>query len=292
MRLTSWNLLHGQVVSDQGAPAGESPHSRATDLSGVENLKELAADLKFAPGDFILGVQEVDANQPRSSGISQVDVLAKLLDANDFGYLRCVIGTPGVAWRKLQKNEERLITNSSPTPSHAQSLQPSYGIGLITNIEVLNWQVLSLGKSPIGLPLAFPTDDAKRGSRKKRLRLIYIKDEPRFALAAQLANGYTVANAHLSFVPIINLIQLWRLKRWLAKMPGEHILLGDLNLPFGIPTIFSKWQSLASAPTYPSWNPKLKFDYILSKNLINKKLSQIDLESKFSDHLPVTIEIN
>ena len=75
------------------------------------------------------------------------------------------------------------------------------------------------------------TGDAESSSKPK-LRFIYVKDEPRYAVAAQLTNGFTVVNMHLSFVPLVNLFQLWRVKRWLAKMPGKHILLGDLNLPF------------------------------------------------------------
>jgi endonuclease/exonuclease/phosphatase family metal-dependent hydrolase len=173
---------------------------------------------------------------------------------------------------------------------------PSYGIGLITNISVAKWEVLALGKSVIGLPLVFPSGDVN-GSAKPKLRFIYVKDEPRYAVAAQLANGFTVVNMHLSFVPFVNLFQLWRVKRWLAKMPGKHILLGDLNLPFDLPVKFSKWKSLVSMASYPTWQPKIQFDYILSDNFAVDKSSKdlvkpIFLKSDISDHLPVTIEIN
>ena len=102
---------------------------------------------------------------------------------------------------------------------------------------------------------------------------------------------------HLSFVPFVNLFQLWRVKRWLAKMPGKHILLGDLNLPFDLPVKFSKWKSLISMASYPAWQPKIQFDYILSDNFAVDKSSKdlikpIFLKSDISDHLPVTIEIN
>jgi endonuclease/exonuclease/phosphatase family metal-dependent hydrolase len=135
------------------------------------------------------------------------------------------------------------------------------------------------------------------GSAKPKLRFIYVKDEPRYAVAAQLANGFTVVNMHLSFVPFVNLFQLWRVKRWLAKMPGKHILLGDLNLPFDLPVKFSKWKSLVSMASYPTWQPKIQFDYILSDNFAVDKSSKdlvkpIFLKSDISDHLPVTIEIN
>lgn len=272
MRITTWNLLHGQ---------------------GAENLRAIANALDIGNSDFAIGVQEVDAYQDRSAQVFQVSDLASELSAKNYGFVRCVIGTPGFNWRKVRSNEATLITNTS---SANDDNPPSYGIGLITNIPVKKWEVLSLGKSVVGLPLLFPAGDVN-GSAKPKLRFIYVKDEPRYAVAAQLENGFTVVNMHLSFVPFVNLFQLWRVKRWLAKMPGKHILLGDLNLPFDLPVKFSKWKSLISMASYPAWQPKIQFDYILSDNFAVDKSSKdlikpIFLKSDISDHLPVTIEIN
>lgn len=272
MRITTWNLLHGQ---------------------GAENLRAIANALDVGNSDFAIGVQEVDAHQDRSAQVFQVSDLASELSAKNYGFVRCVIGTPGFKWRKVRSNEATLITNTS---SANDDNPPSYGIGLITNIPVKKWEVLSLGKSIVGLPLLFPAGDVN-SSAKPKLRFIYVKDEPRYAVAAQLENGFTVVNMHLSFVPFVNLFQLWRVKRWLAKMPGMHILLGDLNLPFDLPVKFSKWKSLISMASYPTWQPKIQFDYILSDNLAVDKSSKdiikpIFLKSDISDHLPVTIEIN
>ena len=267
MRLTSWNLLHGQ---------------------GAENMRAIAQDLAVGNSDFVIGVQEVDAYQDRSDQVFQVAEIASELSAKYFGFLRCVIGTPGFSWRKVRKDEANLITDALV---QSDDKPPSYGIGLITNIPVLNWEVLALGKSLVGLPLVFPDATAGENVRPK-IKFIYVKDEPRFALAAQLDNGYTVVNMHLSFVPFVNLYQLWKVKRWLAKMPGKHILLGDFNLPFEIPVKFSKWKSLSPMATYPTWQPKIQFDYILSDSKELSSVKAIYLESKISDHLPVTIEIN
>lgn len=275
MRLTSWNILHGQ-----GAPS----------------LKALADELAVGNSDFVIGVQEVDAFQDRSDQVFQLSQIASALGANHFGFLRCVIGTPGIKWRKLRSDENVLITNSSvELQAMGGESPPSYGIGLITNIPVIKWEVLPLGKSPIGLPLAFPAGDQSQvnsGEFNPKIKFFYVKDEPRYAIAAQLNNGYTVVNVHLSFVPIINLIQLFRVKRWLRKMPGQHILLGDLNLPFDIPVKLSKWRSLVAMKSYPTWDPKIQFDYILSDNLKLENIQPIFIESRVSDHLPVTIEIN
>ena len=282
MRITSWNLLHGQ---------------------GATNFRAIANALEVGRSDFVIGVQEVDAFQDRSDQVFQVAELASELGATYFGFVRCVIGTPGFKWRKVRKDEAVLITNSDLMNSGRNSdNSPSYGIGLITSIPVKKWEILTLGKSVVGLPLVFPdasAGESAAGDSKARpkVRFIYVKDEPRYAVAAQLENGYTVVNVHLSFVPLVNLYQLWRVKRWLAKMPGKHFLIGDLNLPFNVPVKLSKWKSLVSMASYPTWQPKIQFDYILSDNFgvdeSNKDLVKpIHLRSEISDHLPVTIEIN
>jgi hypothetical protein len=273
---------------------------------GAKSFRAIADALDVGNSDFVIGVQEVDAFQDRSDQVFQVADLASELGAKNFAFVRCVIGTPGFKWRKVRSDEAILITNSDSSGLNSFNLAgkrvlnndnpPSYGIGLITNISVTKWEVLALGKSVIGLPLVFPSGDVN-GSAKPKLRFIYVKDEPRYAVAAQLANGFTVVNMHLSFVPFVNLFQLWRVKRWLAKMPGKHILLGDLNLPFDLPVKFSKWKSLVSMASYPTWQPKIQFDYILSDNFAVDKSSKdlvkpIFLKSDISDHLPVTIEIN
>jgi len=278
MRITSWNLLHGQ---------------------GATNFRAIANTLDVGRSDFVIGVQEVDAFQDRSDQVFQVADLASELSATYFGFVRCVIGTPGFKWRKVRKDEAVLITNSDVMNSDNP---PSYGIGLITNVPVKKWEILALGKSVVGLPLVFPAgsdglDESENNSSaeskaKPKLRFIYVKDEPRYAVAAQLENGYTVVNVHLSFVPLVNLYQLWRVKRWLAKMPGKHFLIGDLNLPFNIPVKLSKWKSLVSMASYPTWQPKIQFDYILSDNTTSVAVRPIQIRSDISDHLPVTIEIN
>ena len=282
MRMTSWNLLHGQ---------------------GATNFRAIANTLDVGRSDFVIGVQEVDAFQDRSDQVFQVADLASELGATYFGFVRCVIGTPGFKWRKVRKDEAVLITNSDLMNSGRNSDNPpSYGIGLITNVPVKKWEILALGKSVVGLPLVFPAGEADSGNTfpagdaknapKPKLRFIYVKDEPRYAIAAQLENGYTVVNVHLSFVPLVNLYQLWRVKRWLAKMPGKHFLIGDLNLPFDIPVKLSKWKSLVSMASYPTWQPKIQFDYILSDNTTSVAVRPIQIHSDISDHLPVTIEIN
>ncbi len=279
MKVTSWNLLHGQLLSLPGQSGANpsSPDQRELLLAAAGLL---AVDL--------VGLQEVDKNQPRSGSHSQVEAIATAMGARDWAYARTVIGTPGEQWRALAKDEPRIESNHSP----AFDSSPSYGIGLISKIPVRSWHHLELGKSRIGLPLAFPSE--------KGVRLIYVKDEPRIAIAAELANGFTVAVTHLSFVPLVNIYQLWKVQRWLSKLPGKKILIGDLNLPFNIPTRVSKWKSLNTKLTYPAWGAKIQFDYLLSDSISNSQIRALELgapQSKsgeklnLSDHLPISVEI-
>jgi endonuclease/exonuclease/phosphatase family metal-dependent hydrolase len=91
----------------------------------------------------------------------------------------------------------------------------------------------------------------------------------------------------------MNLLQLRKLKRWADSFGEKVLLLGDFNLPGGIPAIGSNWQSLHVQNTYPSWKPKIQFDYILSKGVALKDVIQVPTtKSSISDHLPLTIELD
>ena len=288
MRIATWNLLHGQPI-----PPTSSPTLR----SEAENLEQIA-DFITASKIDVIGLQEVDDEQPRSGHNSQVAriaermgiALGKSVDESNnsyYAFARTVIGTPGFKWRSLRKTE-RII--------NPDDKEPSYGIGLISRVPVLEWHTLQLGRSLVGLPLAVPG-----GKNGKSVRLLYVKDEPRIALAAELDNGYTVAVTHLSFVPLVNLWQLFRLKRWLLSIASDKnrvILMGDLNLPFNIPVrpkFLSKWASLNDQKSYPSWKPAVKFDYILTKKssvgTAFMAQSVAVKKSGFSDHLPIIVDI-
>ena len=171
-------------------------------------------------------------------------------------------------------------------------MHESYGIGIVSKIPVESWHRLNLGNSPLGLPLVVPGDETGKG----RPRFIYVKDEPRLAIAAVLENGFTVVNTHLSFVPGFNLAQLHRVKKWalsIAESTGTRaIVVGDLNLPKNLPVIRSEWNSLATHNTYPSWSSKIQFDYILSRDLGFGEYSAREFApTGVSDHLPIGVEI-
>ena len=233
--------------------------------------------------------QEVDHFLSRSQSRPQMRDIAESIGARDWAMAPSVIGTPGESWRRLSASEPEIITASSP---HAELMHESYGIGIVSKIPVLSWHRLNLGNSPLGLPLVVPGDETGKG----RPRFIYVKDEPRLALAAVLENGFTVVNTHLSFVPGFNLAQLKRVKKWALSIAEETgtraIVVGDLNLPKNLPIAFSSWKSLVSANSYPSWGAKIQFDYLLVPEVPAGGFQGLPISTTgISDHLPISAEI-
>jgi endonuclease/exonuclease/phosphatase family metal-dependent hydrolase len=258
MKVISWNIFNGQAAN---------PTLPAPLLS--ESIRETIASV----GCDLLAVQEVDEGQSRSGSVHQMEIVAIAMDAPHWGYARAVIGTPGFGWRRPTESEKII---------HSESEFPGYGIGLASKIPVRQWHRVDLPASWFGLALAYPTD---RGFRLK-----YAKDEPRVAIIAELENGFTVAATHLSFVPFWNYFQLLKLMRFMKKLPGEHLIIGDINLPWNIPQHFSSWKSLTGKKTFPAYKPSLQFDYILARG--DLKATPIEFApSQMSDHLPIGVAI-
>jgi endonuclease/exonuclease/phosphatase family metal-dependent hydrolase len=237
----------------------------------------------------VIAVQEIDFNLPRSGEVNQVAEVANAMGATDWAFAPSIIGTPGEKWRKLKAYDPKFFDNKT-----SEALAGSYGIGIASKIKVMKWHRLELGNSPIGMPLVVPTESET--SDRPKIRGIYVHDEPRLALAATLENGFTVVNTHLSFVPGVNLAQLKKLKHWSLQIGEESntkvLLMGDLNLPKNLPIALSKWSSLVTQNTYPSWGAKVQFDYILSNELTPNKYQISKYPTMaISDHLPIGIEI-
>ena len=81
MRVASFNILNGRSMAD-----GEVDVGRLRDAT-----KLLDAD--------VLGLQEVDLDQPRSGGLDLTALAAEALGAADHRFAAAVVGTPGEAWR-------------------------------------------------------------------------------------------------------------------------------------------------------------------------------------------------
>ena len=250
------------------------------------SLAEAAGKIGEELAPDLAGIQECDYFLQRSRNSHQLADIATSIGAPYFGFAPSIIGTPGEKWRRLQASDQRMITHADGEKKY----EGSYGIGIASKIEVLQWHRLDLGNAPFGAPLLIAGDETGPG----KPRMLYIRDEPRLAIAATLANGYTVINAHLSFVPGYNLRQLNKIKRWARELEiatgTMAIIMGDFNLPMNLPVVGSNWKSLASYSTYPSWGAKIQFDYILSKEALASKALPT-FKPGVSDHLPISAEI-
>ncbi|ASY24227.1 putative Endonuclease/Exonuclease/phosphatase [Candidatus Nanopelagicus abundans] len=271
MRVISWNLLHGQVIP----PLAEQDWQ--------QNLISSAKDVaKHFQPDFI-SLQEVDYLQPRSGNINQTKLIAESMGLKYWYYLPALLGTPGSRWQKVKNLEPGIISQNTNNPSP----NTSYGIGFATSVPIKKIYTKALGRSIIGMPLLIPKDNGKGA------RFIYVKDEPRVALIAELENGLTIATTHLSFVPFVNVFQLNRLIIALKKLSGVPVLVGDLNLPANIPSKLSGFKSVISQSTYPSWKPKIQFDYIMVANNQEVQATPFStIKPNISDHVPIGVELN
>jgi len=232
--------------------------------------------------DFI-SLQEVDYMQLRSGVINQTKVIADTLGLRYWAYLPALIGTPGEKWQVVRDLTNSIITEKS----NDQEIKNSYGIGFATSVPIKKIYTKALGRSVIGMPLLIPQDNGKGG------RFIYVRDEPRVALIAELENGLTITTTHLSFVPFVNVYQLNRLISTLKKLPGISVLVGDLNLPANIPSKLSHFKSVIAQSTYPSWKPKIQFDYIMMANNQDVQATALStIKPDISDHVPIGVELN
>jgi endonuclease/exonuclease/phosphatase family metal-dependent hydrolase len=240
LRAGSYNILHGMRVLG-GAVERDT-----------EALRSAVASLDVD----VLGIQEVDAAQPRSGMADQTALAAQALGAQHWRFLPTVAGTPGPDGHFRPSTPEEIADAAA-----GKYDQPMYGVGLISRIPVRAWHHLTMDAAKVTLPLLVP------GS--PRPRVLRVPDEPRAALAAvlDLPTPVTVVTVHLSFVPLFNISQLRRIRRWLDDLPRPVVLGGDFNLPGRIPSRVTGWAGAPLRATYPVFKPRVQFDHILADGL-------------------------
>lgn len=265
----------------------------------IPPTNDLAADQQKlgeaiqAIGADVIGIQEVDEQLVRSGVVSQTQLVAEAMRTQNWGFAPVIIGEPGSKWRKLDSLDIKVVTLENLEANKSARTEGSYGIGIVSKVPVRQWDRLELGNSVVGMPLVIPAEN-KKG--KQSVRAIYVADEPRVALAATLDNGWTVINTHLSFVPFVNYRQLQKIKKWAAQLSAKYgtqvLIIGDMNLPKGLPAFRSAWNSLVGQNSYPSWGAKIQFDYILSNSLKPDQYESLPtVLTGVSDHLPIRVNI-
>jgi len=77
-------------------------------------------------------------------------------------------------------------------------------------------------------------------------------------------------------------------------LPRPAILLGDFNLPGSLPRRLTGWSPLITAPTYPSFRPRVQFDHVLADGLDPLALRGATgraLALPVSDHCAVVVDL-
>jgi len=267
MRVATWNLLHGIPLLDP---------------LNVPSLADVASTVSAD----LIGLQEVDRQQLRSNYEHQTKTVADAIGLPYWVYAPAVIGTPGETWEDATDSQIH-----SHQHSESENDQPHYGIGLASRYPLTNIEVLRFKPAPLSLPLLVPSDP--------RPRLMKVSDEPRLAIIADVETPLgliTVANTHLSFVPGYNVKQLRKLTKHLSVRTNPVLIIGDFNLPGKLANLVSRWDSLATLPTYPTFKPRIQFDHIISRGLSDEAIKQARDSAEvmplaISDHCALVVEI-
>jgi endonuclease/exonuclease/phosphatase family metal-dependent hydrolase len=232
-----------------------------------DSVRELDVD--------VLGLQEVDAAQPRSGMADQTAVAAGALGADNWRFVPTVSGTPGP-----QADFRASTAAEIEAAARGEFPHPLYGVGLVSRHPVQQWHHLIMPAARMTMPLLVPGNP--------RPRMLRVPDEPRAVVAAvlDLPTPVTVATLHLSFVPVFNIRQLRLVRDWLAALPRPLILLGDFNIPGRIPGRVTGWHEAELGATYPVFKPRIQFDHILSDGFRPRTAAVHPLP--VSDHCAVT----
>ena len=250
MRIATFNLLHGRSLED-----------------GRVDVDRLAAAVKTLDAD-VLGLQEVDRDQPRSLGADLTAVAAEAMGAEHHQFVAALSGTPGGTWMAATGEEQ---------PGSA-----SYGIALLSRYPVISWRVVRLPALRASVPLWSPQTN----------RPFLARDEPRVAVAAVLdgpQGQFTVCNTHLSFIPGWNSAQLRRLVRSLEGTREPLVLMGDLNMQRKQAARTSGLTPIAAAATFPAHRPSRQLDHVLVRGPFSATGPAEAVQMPLSDHRALVV---
>jgi endonuclease/exonuclease/phosphatase family metal-dependent hydrolase len=252
VRIATFNILNGRCPADDRVDE-ERFHSA---------IRRLDADL--------LGLQEVDRNQPRSQHADLTAIAAEAMGARHHLFVAALSGTPGATWSTATGQEQ---------PDSA-----AYGIAFLSRFDVIGWQVVRLPGAPVRVPHLL------HGRRLPD----WVRDEPRVAVLAQIdgPNGrLDVVTTHLSFLRPWNRRQLRRLVTALPPARSHPtVLLGDLNMGPRPAGRLTGMRPLASGPTFPAAAPRHQLDHILAAGTLNAVRGEV-VELPVSDHRALVADL-
>jgi endonuclease/exonuclease/phosphatase family metal-dependent hydrolase len=251
MRIATFNILSGRSPEDD-----QVHEDRFRDA-----VRRLDADL--------LGLQEVDRNQPRSRHADLTAIAAEAMEAPHHAFAAALAGTPGTTWSAATGDEQ---------PDSA-----AYGIAFLSRYAVLGWRTVRLPPAPVSIPHRF----------HGRLLPDWVRDEPRVALVADVdtpRGRLDVVTTHLSFLRPWNRLQLRHLLRGLEPRRRPTVLMGDLNMgprPAGRVT---GMRSLAAGATFPARSPREQIDHILATAEVASGLGGV-MGLPVSDHRALYVDL-
>ena len=234
-----------------GIPDGKYDHDR------------LIANAQLFSEMDLVALQEVDCGQPRTQLDHQAEIVGEAMSLPYRAFSPALFGTPGEKWQS----------------AHHPDL-PQFGVALLSRRAPLAIHHFTMKGAPFGAPLFIPNSG-----------FIYIKDEPRAAVAMEFEN-FVIASTHLSFVPGYNVAQLRKLTKWLKQFGKPAMIAGDLNLPPSLIKKSTRWKSLAQLKTYPKWGPRTQLDYLLVEDpSMWGAITTLPTPSlTISDHLPLLLD--
>jgi len=250
VRIATFNILSGRSPVD----------NRVDEARFRDAIRELDADL--------LGLQEVDRNQPRSEHADLTAIAADAMGAPHHLFVAALAGTPGTTWSAATGEEQ---------PDAA-----AYGVAFLSRYDVLGWRVVRLPGAPIAVPHRF------YGQRLPT----WVRDEPRVAVVAEVDSprGHLdVVTTHLSFLRPWNRRQLRRLMASLVPRRHPLVLLGDLNMGPAPAGRITGLTALATGRTFPAGHPREQIDHILGDGVPTPAGSRA-LELPMSDHRALLLD--
>lgn len=251
MRIATFNILHGRAPGD-----------------GRVDVERLATAVKELNPD-VLGLQEVDRDQPRSMGADLTAVAAEAMGAPEHEFVAALSGTPGGTWMAATGEEQ---------PGSA-----TYGIALLSRYPVVSWRVVRLPALRASVPMWSTWAN----------RPFMARDEPRVAVAAVIDGPFgefTVCNTHLSFIPGWNGLQLRRLLRSLTGTREPLVVVGDLNMQPPQATRLTGMRSIAAAATFPSHEPTRQIDHVLVRGKLRASRPAESVRLPLSDHCALVVD--